>query len=233
MNQVVVHAQLVDRLGLAHKQWTTVSEQRDRNGYQKLEHRSLCAQLRPDRFRVHQPHSTLTLGHGGPVVGELVALDRAHDGIWGTWLSDTIRLLGLPRCFISGEFRWQGGNIDADEIEIAGAALVAETASSGTRPATVLAGRLDRPHERDRWRLPAPMRDRLEHAATELRARSRGSSELRVRGLYTPDELEDQQVAAILEHHYRHNPQDRPPDPRPGQIRHASGAHRGKVLRVS
>jgi hypothetical protein len=223
-DQVVVHAQIVDSLGMV----TT---------------RSGGAQLRPDRFkRVHHV-SRLNLRHDKTQpVATLAALERSRDGVWATWTSRELALLTLTDVYVSGEVTWRGRDSDAQEVEVTGAALVEETASSCTRPALILCGDLLNERDRKRWRnLPQPARDRLERAATDLERRNkRGDDVIDLR-----DEIESRALRRQVEHENlnrsplpiratRGNEHLIPPQSRAGFRRGDVewSAHRGRVLHV-
>jgi hypothetical protein len=156
-DQVVIHAQLVDQVGLVAT-------------------RSFQAQLLPANFKRTTRVSRLTMEHDPRrPVGRLAALERdERSGVWGTWVSDEFALLTIPELYISGEMTWEGRGAHTSEITVVGASIVAATASSCTRPATVLVGDLLSERDHARWRnLPQPMRDRLGRAAADLQRRNR------------------------------------------------------------
>jgi hypothetical protein len=156
VSQVVVHAQIVDQVAL-------------------VQTRSFTAQLLPANFKRTHRESVLTVDHDARRrVGWLAALERDdRSGVWGTWTSDTLELLAIPELFISAELTWEGRGAHTSEIQVVGASIVAETASTCTQPATVLVGDLRRERDRARWRnLPQPMRDRLDRAAEQYTRRS-------------------------------------------------------------
>jgi len=111
--QVVVHAQLVDHCGFALQRTVQVSEHRDRNGFQQVERRTHAFQLAPGNFKPRQPLSTLNLDHDkSAILGDLVALQRTGDGLWGTWVCDAPQLLSLRGdTYVSAETRWDGATV--------------------------------------------------------------------------------------------------------------------------
>jgi hypothetical protein len=157
-NQVTIHGQIVDRLGL-------------------VQLRSGGAQLRPDRFKRTHPASTLNLMHEPrQYAGRLAAIERDESGVWGTWTSDMLELLTLDGdVYVSGELAWAGRGVDTDQIELVGAALVDKTASTCTQPAMILCGDLTRDRDRRRWSVNRHVRDRLDRAAEQLERRRSSS----------------------------------------------------------
>lgn len=171
MNTVTIHGQLVDRLGLIQQRSTTVHPGA---WPQKVETRTRSMQLRPESFRQRQQPSRLWLDHDrGHYAGELVALEHDHSGLWATFVSDEIMLLsGRDPWYLSAEVRYrEGEGADTTDIQLTGAALVSEPASTGIRPVTILAGDLTRVYHRSRWHLQGPAKDRIERAAEEQRHR--------------------------------------------------------------
>jgi len=79
--QVVVHAQLVDNCGFALQTTVQVSEQRDRNGFQKVERHTHALQLNPDNFKPRQPLSRLNLDQNKGSCRRLVALQRTRRAV--------------------------------------------------------------------------------------------------------------------------------------------------------
>jgi hypothetical protein len=204
-----------------------VSDRRDRYGYQQVRNRVHAAQLKPENFKPSHDASWLNIEHDDhQTVGKLAALERAHTGVWGTWISGDITLLRLPGVYVSGEVAWRSTDSDANDIELRGAAIVPSTAAVCTRPALILAGRLDDRTDRQRWRLH-PAQARLERAAEQSSRRQPGGT------IYLHDELEAQAREAEIRERKRHvGPwfeQSRSGRP-PGRIEHSQ--HRGRVLRV-
>jgi hypothetical protein len=144
---------------------------------QKVETRTSSFQLKPDSFRRYQDPIRLNLMHErSATVGQLVALEHDATGLWATFTSDELALLhgAATPWYLSAEAVWQGGDVHATDIQLRGAALVRNPASTCIRPALVLAGRLDRKPDRQRWRLERPERERIERAAEALQRRRSG-----------------------------------------------------------
>lgn len=229
-DQVVIHAQLVDRDGFVFQRSVEVSQARDQHGFQKVQTRSRAFRLPPEQFRPRQDPSTLNFEHDHTTyAGRLVALERDTSGIWGTWTSHDLKLL-LERepVFVSAEVRWRGGDADAEDIRLEGTALCRRTAAVFTKPALILAGRLDRREDRHRWKLPSAVAARLERAAETARHHRTGTP-IQVHGLQTPDQEYAMFRARALEQHYRSHPWEIPRQ-KPGEIERSQ--HPGRILSV-
>jgi hypothetical protein len=232
--RAVVHAQLVDHIGAALTRHEIVH---GNSWPQRIERRSHAFMLPPAAWRRTQNASTLNIGHDQTqTVGRLVALERTPDdggGIWGTWVS-TLDLSPLEEheWWVSAEVRWAGGDVDADDVTLTGAALVPRSGAVCTQPALLLAGNLADGYDRSHWRLKQPLRDRLERAAAALR---RNSDTITLH-----DELEARAVRRRLTEENRYSPPPKPdagPTPpqwettwAPGQLEWA--ASRGRVISV-
>jgi hypothetical protein len=183
--QLVVHAQLVDATALAQIREIIVHPG---PWPQKVERRSHSFMLPPTEWRRHQDASTLNLGHDHTQpIGTLAALERGLDGaIWGTWTAWDLGLLkGGEPWYVSAEAVWKGGDADATEIRLLGAAAVRATAAVCTAPAQILVGRLGRKIDRDRWRLTGELANRIERAAQQLQQRRSDRDPI-----YVHDEIE-------------------------------------------
>jgi len=199
VNQLTIHAQIVDQVGLAQIRSTIVH-----GGAwpQKVEHRTHSFQLKPTEWRRHQSASTLNVDHDtAQTIGRLVALERGLDGaLWGTWQSSELGLLkGIDPWYVSGEAIWAGGDADAHDIQLLGAAMVRSTAASGTRPAVLLVGRLDDKYQRSRWRLQGDVAKRIERAAEQLQRRRSDTDAITIH-----DEIEARAMRRSVEQENRY-----------------------------
>ena len=172
MNQLVIHGQLVDQMGLVQQRSTIVHP----GAYpQRVETRIRSLQFLPESFRPQQNAVRLNIGHErSAVAGRLTALERDARGLWATCVSDELELLRdlATPWYFSAEARWRGTDVHPEDVELEAIALVRTPAANSIQPVEILVGSLNSRFDRQRWRLHDATHDRLERAGEQLRHRS-------------------------------------------------------------
>jgi hypothetical protein len=119
----------------------------------------------------------IRLGHG-PIVGELVWLERDRDGtVHAAGVVDVDLPTDLDLFFSAETTSFEDGT----DVVVEAVGIVEETAQVGLRPLKVLEGRIDYPHQRARWNLDRFERGIAESAAGNYEQRRRHAHALFIR----------------------------------------------------
>jgi hypothetical protein len=206
VNTITVHGQILDRLGLARQVYPVADPKRG------FDVRRRFWQTRPEELRHVQPPSQLNIEHG-EVIGQVLALERAPDGVWATAICNETALLRDRRpWFFSAE---TDSNVDGSDVVIKGVALTRHPAQTMLEAVRVYAGDPRLPEDRRRWRLREPFASRLERAGVSMRHKS-SSTPIVVRDETTPEITPLGQGRFLVDGELRVAPRHRPP----GQLEH-------------
>jgi hypothetical protein len=117
----------------------------------------------------------LDIEHQGEAIGELVSLFRGESGhAWAVAVSDHDWLAEFPEpLYFSAAFR---SRFDPDNLELDAVALTTESATLSKEPVEIWRGQLSSRYDRSSWHLDGVRKRVVEHAAGELRARSKRES---------------------------------------------------------